>query len=153
MSNDEAADASVPDAIMPEQFFERLGLRVGDVPEKRLMFAVLLDAVIQLRKRNTSGAADAERWIRGEGEDGDQPFSFANVCGALGIDPSYLARGLLAWRVQPVGFPLGAPARQLRRSSRRITPTGRRRRQHRARPRPGASPPSDRCVATGRRAT
>jgi hypothetical protein len=59
MSNDEAADASVPDAIMPEQFFERLGLRVGDVPEKRLMFAVLLDAVIQLRKRNTSGAADA----------------------------------------------------------------------------------------------
>ena len=71
---------------------------VADVPEKRLMFAVLLDAVIQLRRRNTARSAEAERWIRGEDGDEDTPFSFTNVCETLGIDPSYLARGLLAWR-------------------------------------------------------
>ena len=44
------------------------------------MFAVLLDAVIQLRRRNSPGATEAEIWIRGE-EGNDSPFSFDGVCG------------------------------------------------------------------------
>jgi hypothetical protein len=152
MTNDETGDASIPDVIMPEQYFDRLGMRVSDVPEKRLMFAVLLDAVILLRRRNTNGAADAERWIRGEDAEGDSPFSFDNVCQALGIDPSYLARGLLAWRAQPAAIPVGVPVRQLRTSTRRVTPLGQRRLVLPA-PRRRASPPSDRSAASTHTAT
>jgi hypothetical protein len=121
-------DVSVPDAILPDQYFDRLAARASDVPEKRLMFAVLLDAVIQLQRRNTAGSAEAERWIRGE-DDEESPFSFHNVCEALGIEPGYLARGLLSWRTRHGGAPLGVPVRQLRTSHRRVTPLGRKRRR------------------------
>ena len=46
----------VPDALLPEQYFDRLAARTSDTPERRLLFAVLLDAVIQLQRRNTSGS-------------------------------------------------------------------------------------------------
>ncbi len=59
------------------------------------MAAVLFDAVLQLSRRGSAGAADAERWIRYR--DDDMPFSFSAVCEGLGLDPEYLARGLLAW--------------------------------------------------------
>lgn len=91
------------------------------------MFAVLLDAVIQLQRRNSSGATEAEIWIRGE-EDGETPFSFPGVCEALGLDASYLARGLLAWR-SSASVGTRVPVRQLRTSHRRVTPIVRRRRR------------------------
>ncbi|MCC6849350.1 MAG: hypothetical protein IT294_12685 [Deltaproteobacteria bacterium] len=118
----------MPDAILPEQYFDRLAARTSDTPERRLLFAVLLDAVIQLQRRNTSGSAEAERWIRNESRS-DFPFSFRNVCDALGIEPGYLQRGLLSWRRSQVGTMPGIPVRQLRTSHRRVTPLGRRRRR------------------------
>lgn len=121
-------DVSVPDALLPEQYFDRLAARTSDTPERRLLFAVLLDAVIQLQRRNTSGSAEAERWIRNESET-DFPFSFRNVCEALGIEPGYLQRGLLSWRRSQLGTMPGIPVRQLRTSHRRVTPLGRRRRR------------------------
>ena len=81
-------DVSVPDVLLPEQFFDRLTARTSDTPERRLLFAVLLDAVILLQRRNTSGSAEAERWIRNEA-DSDFPFSFRNLCEALGIEPAH----------------------------------------------------------------
>src|SRR6188508_338329 len=89
--------SDVPDALLPDQYFDRLAARACDTPEKRLLFAVLLDAVIHMQRRNSVGAAEAEQWIRGEADD-DSPFSFRNLCDALGIEPTYLARGLLSWR-------------------------------------------------------
>ena len=122
-----AADVSVPDTLLPDQYFDRLAARACDSPEKRLMFAVLLDAVIQLQRRNSSGSTEAEIWIRGE-EDVETPFSFHSVCEALGLDASYLARGLLAWRTS-AGVATRVPVRQLRTSHRRVTPIVRRRRR------------------------
>ncbi len=142
----EVVDESVPDCILPEQYFDGLALRASDVPEKRLLFAVLLDAVIQLRRRNTARSAEAERWIRGEDDDTDTPFSFVNLCETLGIDPSYLARGLLAWGREHRDVPAGVPVRQLRRSTRRVTPLGRRRRRKGPIP---ASAASHRYVGSG----
>ena len=49
------------------------------MPEKRLMLAVLLDAIIQLRRPGSTGAIEAAEWIRG-GEATDSPFSFPVVC-------------------------------------------------------------------------
>ncbi|MEB2283687.1 MAG: hypothetical protein B6D46_15575 [Polyangiaceae bacterium UTPRO1] len=124
-------DVSVPDVLLPEQYFDRLAVRSSDTPERRLLFAVLLDAVIQLQRRNTSTAAEAERWIRNESRP-ELPFSFRNVCEALGVEPGYLRRGLLAWRRSELGAMPGIPVRQLRTSHRRVTPLGRRRRRRAA---------------------
>ena len=123
-----ALDASVPDTLLPEQYFDRLTARGSDSPEKRLMFAVLLDAVISLRRRNSSAATEAELWIRSEDED-DTPFSFRNVCSALGIEATYLARGLLAWHTSQGSVRFGVPVRLLRTSHRRVTSLGRKRRR------------------------
>ncbi len=65
-----------------------------DMPEKRLMLAVLLDAILQLRRLG-AGAAEAAAWFRGAGA--GSPFSFASVCDSLGLDAGYLIRGVSAW--------------------------------------------------------
>lgn len=67
-----------------------------DAPMKRLMLAVLLDAVVQLGSRRARRVGEAEEWIGGGGA--DFPFSFANNCEALGVESRLLARGLLAMR-------------------------------------------------------
>jgi hypothetical protein len=70
--------------------------RLADMPEKRLMLAVLLDAIIQLRRPGSTGAVEAAAWIAGEGA-ADGPFAFRALCEALGLDPVYLTRGVYAW--------------------------------------------------------
>jgi hypothetical protein len=125
---DALPDTFVPEALLPEQYFDRWAARASDSPEKRLMFAVLLDAVIQLQGRNASDAAEVEQWIRAEGD--DSPFAFRNICEALGIEADYLAKGLLAWRTRANGGHR-TPLRQLRTSHTHVTPLRRRRRRRR----------------------
>ena len=79
-----------------------------------------------MQRRNSVGAAEAEQWVRGE-DGNDSPFSFRNLCDALGIEASYLARGLLAWRTHGPRRDGGLPVRQFRISHRRVTPTDTRR--------------------------
>ena len=89
-----AKDSEVPDTILPAQFFTPTAL--STTPEKRLIFAVLMDAVGQLQSGDAEGALDAERWIRGEIE--DVPISFPDACDALGLEADGLADGLMSWR-------------------------------------------------------
>jgi hypothetical protein len=126
---DSLSDTFVPEALLPEQYFDRWSARASESPEKRLMFAVLLDAVIQLQGRNQKDASEAEAWIRDTAE--DSPFTFRNICEALGIAPECLARGLLAWRARKAASatPFRAPLRQLRTSQTHVTPLRRRRRR------------------------
>ena len=78
-----------------------------DASEMRLMLAVLLNAIAQLGSRGARHVAEAEEWILGGGG-ADLPFSFRNVCEALGIESRPLARGLLAWRARkPNATPRG----------------------------------------------
>jgi len=125
---DSLPDTFVPEALLPEQYFDRWAARASDSPEKRLMFAVLLDAVIQLQGRNQKEAAEAEDWIRGTDCE-ESPFSFRNICEALGIEAEYLAHGLLSWRDRKAEMPFRAPLRQLRTSHTHVTPLRRRRRR------------------------
>ncbi len=81
--------------------------------EKRLMFAVLLDAVECFQKyAHLPGPyarrlfENAEEWIFQN--DRRWPFSFVNVCEAMEIDPSYLRKGLAEWKLR------SAPARAAR---------------------------------------
>ncbi|HTM10669.1 MAG TPA: hypothetical protein VL754_19945 [Verrucomicrobiae bacterium] len=89
---------------------ERRNGKIANGPERRLMVAVLEDAVLRFRKNAAAKTeegkaifAEEQQWLFGPGEDG--PFSFESICDALGIDPSYLRRGLSRWaRAQQKGF-------------------------------------------------
>ena len=78
--------------VMPSQFFPEGG--DGPAPgERRLMRAVLKDALAVLFKyeatqdrRGLRLLAEAQHWL--ESDDADWPFSFVNVCDALGLEPS-----------------------------------------------------------------
>ena len=87
--------------ILPAQFAERSRVRT---PEQRLMWAVLSDALDLLLAPLRPGAlkatsrpraiAEARAWV--ESDDTLWPFSFENICGALGLHPDWLRRRVLA---------------------------------------------------------
>jgi hypothetical protein len=79
--------------------------RVSDMhshhPSRRLLLAVLEDAVITFEKcataRDHRGRRiflETEAWFRSD--DTAAPFSFIAVCDALGLDPDYVRSGV--WR-------------------------------------------------------
>jgi hypothetical protein len=90
-----------PDVLLPVQYFDLLRRKAPIEPEKRLMWAVLEDAVECYRRHVGDGKGkpngefdEVESWILDP--DGDWFFSFENICATLGIDADYLRRGLLA---------------------------------------------------------
>jgi hypothetical protein len=92
-----------PDTLLPSQYLDRTRRRTEHDGERRLMIAVLDDAVHVYRTQ--LGARDgrarqlfreAEQWI--EDTDRSWLFSFENVCDILGLDAEYLRRGLRALR-------------------------------------------------------
>jgi hypothetical protein len=97
-----------PDTLLPSQFFTSLRQKVFVEGEKRLMAAVLADAVEVYMKQafNTDPRArqlflDAETWIFSD-EPGPWFFSFNNISDMLGLEPEYIRRGLLEWRCKRV---------------------------------------------------
>src|SRR5689334_23226873 len=102
-----------------QQYFAQSSPRATDVPENRLLWAVLLDAIIQLRSGDALDAIEAENWIRND-EITDSPFSFDNVCEVLGIQSDELSPGLLACRDRPAQVERRAPLRHVRASRARI---------------------------------
>lgn len=84
-----------PLPLLADQYFDRLTSRASDMPEKRLMLAVLFDAVTHLHRRGSVAATEVRRWIQAESS---APFAFNSICEAFGIEPVYLARGLLSWQ-------------------------------------------------------
>lgn len=92
-----------PDTLLPEQYFETYRRKFYLEPEKKLMLAILEDAVACFQKnifaRDAKGKAlqrEAEDWIVGKGSHGI--FAFDSVCEMLGLDPDYLRQGLAVWK-------------------------------------------------------
>jgi hypothetical protein len=92
-----------PDAILPAQYFAGLRGRTEMSGERRLVSAILEDALRCFQKHvNASDPksrqlfVDAEDWIMAD--DPTWFFSFANVCTTLDLDPDYVREGLLKWR-------------------------------------------------------
>jgi len=85
--------------VLPSQLFPEFP-GPGRVPgERRLMLAVLEDAIGILVKHRDASAACARvlyhetvAWVRSD--DTEWPFSFVNVCEAIGFSPSCVRRGL-----------------------------------------------------------
>jgi hypothetical protein len=93
-----------PDTLLPAQFFSVLRQKAFVEGEKRLMAAVLADAVDCYMKhafstdtRSHNLFVDAKGWIF-EDEKGPWFFSFINICDLLGLEPAYIRAGLLKWR-------------------------------------------------------
>jgi len=109
----------VPDVITPEQFYDSRHDDSAIAPVKRLMMAVLEDALrcFQNNSNAKSGPRkrlfnDAEQWLCADASDG--PFSFDTICETLGIEPGFLRGGLREWREQQIA---GVSARRLARRS------------------------------------
>jgi hypothetical protein len=108
-----------PESILPSQFFEGRNKNGALEPIKRLMLAVLTNAVrcyqvgSDTQKISRRRAfREAEEWLFRTKSDG--PFSFENVCCALDITPNYLRQTLHRWRSQRVR---GARVAVVRRSA------------------------------------
>src|SRR5215467_13797917 len=83
-----------PEAVLPSQYFSLPAVDASLQAEKRLMLAVLEDAVgtfqkcVNARERTGQRLFDEVEW----------PYSFLNICQALGLDPGYLRAGLGRWK-------------------------------------------------------
>lgn len=98
-----AALAFEPEAILPAQLLGNGRMDASAMPEKRLLLAVLEEAVVTFQRYVTSSRRrgqrlfrEAEEWILSD--DVSWPCSFRNVCDTLGFDVEYLREGLLRWR-------------------------------------------------------
>lgn len=100
MYDDFLARILEPDIFLPSQFYGTSGLSRKLEGEKRLMIAILKDAVECLDKyrgaRSSLGRSQyqsAIEWVKDNST--DWLFSFANICDFLGFDPEYMREVLL----------------------------------------------------------
>lgn len=94
-----------PEAVLPSQFYSRVLVDASLQPEKRLMLAVLEDAVGTFQKYASTRdrtaqrmLTDVEDWFMAD--EHEWPFSFVNVCNALSLDVDYMRRGLTGWKTR-----------------------------------------------------
>jgi len=111
---------SVPDIFTPAQFFD-LSRSSETTPEKRLMLAILEDAIRCFRghayQANGSPTADraaalqleAEKWIFDD--DTDAPVTFHDICMAFGIHPEWMRAGLQNFITRGQPLPRRSPAK------------------------------------------
>jgi hypothetical protein len=125
-----------PDTLLPEQYLDTFRRKLHLEPEKKLMLAILEDAIACYQKylfaRDSKGKAlfeEAEEWVRGSG---GSVFAFDSVCELLGLNPDYLRRGLAEWKRAALAQRAPAKVYQLAsepRSQRRGAPVSRRSRR------------------------
>ena len=97
-----------PPSLLSAEYFEAQRRKTILEPEKRLMLAILEDAVDCFQNnvfaQSVKGRRlfqEAEKWI--VEVDGDWVFSFENVCETLELNPAYVRQGLLRCRIPPPG--------------------------------------------------
>lgn len=102
-AEDKAAYLFPEDILLPPQYFENLCRKTLLEPEKKLMFAVLEDAISCFQKyilaqdrRGKRLFREAEEWVLDK--DNREIFSFESVCEAVGWDPNYVREGLFRWK-------------------------------------------------------
>ncbi len=103
--NDTFTHLLQPDTILPAQYFAGLHRKSTSEPERRLVIAVLDDAIDCFQKHlfATNRKAkvlftDSEQWF--ESTDRSWPYSFENVCDVLQLNADYMRAGLATWKQQ-----------------------------------------------------
>jgi hypothetical protein len=102
-ADDRIASLFQPDTLLSNQYFDNMHRRTVLDPEKKLMLAILEDAVDCFKENLFAEGSrrkmlfdDAEQWIRADRV--DWVFSFDHICEALGLSPAYVRQGLLRWQ-------------------------------------------------------
>jgi hypothetical protein len=97
-----------PDPLLPSQYFETLQSKALLEPERRLMAAVLEDAILCYRRYMTVHGGkrknifrETEDWIFDDSS--DWLLSFDSVCEVLGLDPESVRQELLRWKKRKLG--------------------------------------------------
>ena len=109
MKDQRVADAGArvfqPDFLLPLQFFTGTRGKGCAEGERRLMLAILEDAVECFQKylgtKESRGRllySDAEEWLMSD--DRSWLFAFENVCEVLGLQPDFIRQGLLDWKAK-----------------------------------------------------
>ena len=94
-----------PRAMMPAQWFTHRERRNAQSSIRRLMYAILEDAVSvytsEVRSsRQSRTFQQTRRWI--DSNDRTWVFSFLRICEALDLDPDYIRRGVRMRAAAPV---------------------------------------------------
>jgi hypothetical protein len=91
-----------PDVVLPAQYFRVLRGRASYGGERRLIVAVLEDAINCFQKnlfaRDNRGRRlfrEAENWLMSA--DRELPFAFENICEFLSLDAECMRKGLCRW--------------------------------------------------------
>jgi hypothetical protein len=118
-SMDTASDDLRADALMPAQFYPARRGSASVEPIMRLMGGILADALrcfqrnFEARQRERKQEfREARFWLLNDR--GDGPFSFEDVCDALGIDPRRLRHLIVHWEKNRLA---GEKPRMIRRSA------------------------------------
>lgn len=85
-----------PDVLLPTQYWETVTRKHRLEPEKKLMLAVLEDAVWTYRKYLFTRKlvfTEVKDWFFEQ--DSDWLFSFENICDVLGFSPERIRQGLV----------------------------------------------------------
>jgi hypothetical protein len=89
-------------SVFPTSVLDRIP--VTGQPEKRLMLAVLEDAVSDFQKYATASSGrgrrlfvEADTWFKSDST--DRLLDFENICQALALDPSFVRDSLRRWRI------------------------------------------------------
>jgi len=122
---DPVANIFGPEIVLPEQFSERASLKASERGERRLMLAVLEEAVATFQRYAGSKSRHGERvfreaedWIRSD--DASWPFAFENICQSLEIEPEFLRHGLERWKEEHLATASAGGARVYRFPFRRV---------------------------------
>ena len=107
-SREEAKLFHEPDVLCVDEYLHVYQGRPAETPERRLVAAILRDAIdcyvrdcFTKDRHKKRSFREAEEWFfRG---DDFGVFSLENVCGILGIDPGYVRRSLLQYERQNSG--------------------------------------------------
>ena len=88
-----------PETILPSQYFDRFQIDASLQPEKRLMIAILKDALLVVRRYQAAEGPWAQRQLREAEEwfashDTSWPFAFERICEELALDPDHVRAGV-----------------------------------------------------------
>jgi len=92
-----------PDVLCTHEYLHVYQGKPSDTPERRLMAAVLRDAIdcyirdcFAVNRHKKRSYREAEEWFFNGDDHG--VFSLQNVCGILNIDPGYIRRMLVRYK-------------------------------------------------------
>ena len=105
-----------PDVLLPSQMYDRFRGHADLEAERRLMLAILEDAVSCYQKYAGATGVRARRLFREadawfQEEDVNWVFSFESICGVLDIEPTYFREHLARWKDDLLAQPADGRAR------------------------------------------